>query len=102
MTSTIKFQKYYVTNGAHKARVFYSHGQIYASPQDVALGAAGSLLECVTLYAKDYDRTLGKIFGARYENQTDSMTDYFDAGHVRIFPGEPLYQAALARCQLHA
>jgi hypothetical protein len=99
MANTIKFQKYYVTNGTDKARVFYSHGQIYASPRDAALGAAGALRECVTLYAKDYDRTLGKIFGDRYENNTDTMSDYIDEGHVRIFPGDPLYAAALARCK---
>jgi hypothetical protein len=95
----IKFQKFYVTNGEVKAKVFYSAGQIYA---DVKAGSAGGLRDCVTLYAKGYDRALGKVFADLYQNDTDLMTDYFDKGSVRFFPGDELYEAALARCEQNA
>jgi hypothetical protein len=82
----IKFQKFYVTNGQTKARVFYSKGKLIDGR------------ECVTLYAKDYGHNLGHIFADGYQNDTDLMTDYFDKGLVRIFPDQPHYAAALARC----
>lgn len=84
----IKFQKFYVTNGETKARVHYHHGNLTDGR------------ECVTLYAKDYGHDLGAVFAdvADYQNDTDSMTDYFEKGRVRIFPDSPLYPAALARC----
>lgn len=81
----IKMMKHYVTDGQHKARVLYSHGTLIDGR------------ECVTLYAKDYTRDLGRIFPSRYQNDTDTMTDYFDEGHVRIFPNDPLFEAAKAR-----
>ena len=85
-TPQIKFQKYYVAAGADKARVFYSKGALIDGRQ------------CVTLYAKDYGNALGRIFADGYQNDTDLMTDYFDKGLVRIFPDQPHYAAALARC----
>jgi hypothetical protein len=96
-TNAVKFHKFYVTNGSVKARVFYSHGQIYNSVKD---GVAGGLRECVTLYAKDFDsgRALAQILSAGYQNDTDLMSDYFDEGRTRLFPGDALYAAALARC----
>lgn len=79
----IKFNKYHVTNGQIKSRVSYSIGN----------RIDGKV--CVTLYAKDYDRSLGKIFNAEYKNDTDSMTDYFDQGNVVLFAEHPLYEKAL-------
>jgi hypothetical protein len=92
----IKFQKHYVTNGTDKARVSYSSGEIFAN---VKLGAAGGLRKCVTLYAKDYKagRLLGPMF-ENYQNDTDICSDYFETGRVRLFPGDAMYDAALARC----
>lgn len=95
-TKAIKFQKFYVTDGKVKARVSYSNGQIYVRQPDGTNG----LRECITLYAKDYSRALGAIFGDSYQNDTDSQTDYFDEGRVRIFPGDALYPAAKERCDL--
>lgn len=86
----IRFMKHYVTDGAIKARVFYT---------DTAL-VNGK--RCVTLYARDYSRNLGKIFGDAYANATDYMTDYFDEGHVRIPTEHELYAAALARVRVAA
>jgi hypothetical protein len=81
----IKFQKFYVTNGVEKARVWYSKSaRIDGRPH-------------VTIYAKDYDRALGRIFADGYRNDTDTMTDYFDKGSVVLFDDHPLYSAALSR-----
>lgn len=84
----VKFNKYNVTNGAVKARVHYS-------VNNRTDGRA-----CVTIYAKDYDRKLGEVFGGEgYTNETDLMTDYFDKGRVVLFADHPLYAAALARAK---
>ena len=81
----IKFMKYYVTNGAIKARVFYSISSRTDGREDV------------TIYAKDYTRILGKIFGSDYKDETDSMSDYYDEGSVTLFKDHPLYAGALER-----
>lgn len=83
--SQIRFLKHSVTNGAIKARIHYSAFRMVTTGQD-----------CVTLYAKSFDdgRKLAQIFDAGYENDTDSQTDYFEKGRVRILAGQPLYEAA--------
>ncbi len=81
----IKFNKYHVTNGVIKSRVFYS------------LDNRSDGKKCVTIYARDYDRSLGKIFGSDYKNDTDLMTDYFDEGNVTLFEDHQLYEKALKR-----
>ncbi len=78
----IKFNKFNVTDGTIKARVYYS------------LDNRIDGRKVVTLYAKDYDRNLGKLFADSYENKTDSMTDYFETGTVRLFEDHPLYAVA--------
>jgi hypothetical protein len=84
---SIKFQRYYVTNGAVKARVWYSlDNNVSGRP-------------VVTIYAKDYDRKLGVIIPSGYENDTDYQSDYFDKGRVRLFEDHPLYSAARARAE---
>lgn len=84
----IKFMKYYVTNGDCKAKVFYSNApRVYGR-------------KSVTLYARDYTRNLGRIFD-EYINETDSCTDYFEAGRVEFFEDHPFYGQALARCANH-
>lgn len=85
----IKFNKYNVTNTAtkDKARVHYSlDGRIDGR-------------KCVTLYAKNYDRNLGKILPNQYINETDSMTDYFEKGRVVLFEDHPLYADARKRAE---
>lgn len=81
----IKFNKHNVTNGKIKARVWYS------AHVHVSTGR-----NCVTLSEKNYGRNLHEIF-ATVENNTDWMTDYFENSRVRIFEGDALYAAALAR-----
>jgi hypothetical protein len=85
----IKFQKFYVTNGVEKARVHYS------------LDNRVDGKKAVTVYAKDYGHALGRVFAdaANYQNDTDTMTDYFDKGRVVLFEGHSLYPAARARAE---
>jgi len=84
----IRFMKHYITDGEHKARVFYSAYRMTTTKQ-----------LCVALYAKDYTNDLHKLFPADYENRTDIQSDYFEKGTVRILEGDPLYEAALARAK---
>lgn len=82
---SVKFLKHCVksTETGIKARVWYS------------LDNRSDGRKVVTIYAKDYDRALGKVFAdGSYENKTDSMTDYFDQGTVRLFEDHPLYKEA--------
>lgn len=89
----IKFQKHYVTDGAAKVRVFYSDGQVYARDEN----GKQVLRDCVSLYDKDYGHGLRALFADQYQNDTDTMTDYFDKGRVRFFPGHPFYDLVKAR-----
>lgn len=84
---TIKFNKYHVTDGTLKARVWYS------------LDNRADGRKCVTLYAKDYDDALGRLFVYQYKNDTDIMTDYFEKGRAVLFEDHPLYQSARARAE---
>lgn len=79
----IKFQKFRIVDDVTKvsARVFYS------------LDNRVDERKCVTIYAKDYDRKLGQIF-SDYQNDTDTMTDYFDQGKVVLFEDHKLYDQA--------
>lgn len=78
----IKFNKYNVTNGKIKARVHYS------------LDNRIDRRKCVTIYAKDYSDSLGKVFESEYQNNTDMRTDYFEKGKVVLFENHPLYTVA--------
>jgi len=82
---TIKFNKYHVTNGIIKAKVTYS------------VDNRIDKRKCVTLYANEWNRNLGKIFHDEYKNETDSQIDYFDQGEVTLFEDHPLYLAARSR-----
>lgn len=86
--STIKFRQYYITDGVTKARVSYM------------ISGRTDGRECVTIYDKDWSRDLGKIFKESYINDTDSMTDYFDQGHVCLFADSPFYTEALRVAQV--
>lgn len=83
----IKFNKYNVTNGTDKAKISYS------------LDNRGDHRPCVTLYAKDYNRVLGRIFNNEYTNNSDMMTDYFEKGRVVLFDDHPLYATARAQAE---
>ena len=83
----MKFLKFCVANGTARAKVHYS------------LDNRADGRKCVTIYARDYSRTLGEIFAAEYVNDTDSQSDYFDKGRVTIFEGHALYAAARDRAE---
>lgn len=82
----IKFNKYNVTNGTVKARVRYS------------IDNRVDGRKCVTIYDKDWERNLGKIF-SEYQNDTDSREDYFDRGRVNLFEDHPLYKQARKKAE---
>ena len=83
----IKFNKHNVRNTETnaKARVHYS------VTTDIKNRKA------VFIYAKDYGHALRNVMPEAYENNTDTMTDYFETGTVRLYEGDNLYEAALAR-----
>lgn len=83
----IKFNMHNVTDGTHKARVFYSAYVLQSGGVNV-----------VVLYARDYNGgdALRAMFADLYKNETDLQSDYFDKGSVRIPEGHALYAAALA------
>lgn len=82
----ISLKKYYVTDGITKSRVTYSASiDIYGN-------------ECVFIRAKDWDRSLGKIFKEEYKNNTDSRDDYFEQGRVKLIKSHQLYSLAMNRC----
>jgi hypothetical protein len=85
----IKFNKYNVTNGSLKARIFY------------ALDNRTDGRKVVTLYAKDWQsgRALGEMLTEAYENNTDMQSDYFEKGIVRLFEDHPLYAPARIRAE---
>ncbi len=85
--TTVKFNKFNVTNGTDKARVFYS------------LDGHVSGRKVVTLYAKGYAQGLGKMFAGEVKNASDSTTDYFEKDTVRLFEDHPLYGVARARVE---
>lgn len=91
VVESVKFNKHHVRDMSTnvKARVHYS------------LDNRIDGRNCVTIYAKDYDRSLGKVIPSSYKNETDSMTDYFDQGKVVIFEDNPLYNVAREAVNKH-
>ena len=80
--SEIKFRKYFVSNGHIKARITYS------------INTRIDGKACVTLYAKDYNRDLGKIFKEYYINESDMREDYSEQGRVILFEDNKYYLEA--------
>lgn len=77
----MRFGKHFVAKNGIKARVSYN------------LDNRVDGRKCVTIYAKDYDRSLGRIFQELYKNDTDTQSDYFDKGRVTLFEDHPMYKA---------
>ncbi len=88
-TRTIRFNKYYVTDGTTKARCSYS------------LDNRCDGRKCVTIYGKDYEHrgNVGAIFPDEVQNNTDSQTDYFEKDRVVLFEDHPHYAAARKRAE---
>jgi hypothetical protein len=85
---TIKFQKYYVTDGVIKVNVRYSLDN---------MGPHGS--KCVAIFAKEYGDDLGQVFPDEYKNDSDHMSDYCVHGRVILYENHQLYAAARARVE---
>jgi hypothetical protein len=82
--SEIKFMQHAIRRGPKKARIHYS------------IDNRTDRRPVVTLYAKDHEagEALARILPEAYENKTDSSSDYFDKGTVRLFEDHPLYRQA--------
>lgn len=81
--SSIVFRKHFVrdTETNEKAKVHYS------------LDNRIDGRKCVTIYEKDYERNLHKIFENATDN-SDIMTDYIEFSKVVLFESHPLYNEA--------
>ena len=82
----IKLMKHCATDGANKVRVHYSR-----------FNRASDGRECVTIYAKTVLDDMTAVFGTRTKNNSDVMSDYFECDRVVLFPGDELWDQAVAR-----
>lgn len=80
----VKFVWNGIRVGGKLHRAFYSDGELRNHP-------AGTL----TIYARDYG-PLPRIDGLNVQNDSDSMTDYFETDRIRVTPGNLHYRAVLA------
>lgn len=66
---------------------FYSNGALLRHP-------AGT----ITIYHKEHVGRFSKEIAEQFaiENDTDSMTDYFESDRIRVLPTHPLYAAVKA------
>ncbi len=62
-------------------RAWYSKGRFKNYPEDT-----------ITIYARDYE-SLPQDPDLQVENNTDTMTDYFEKDRVRITPSNKYYDA---------
>ena len=100
MNELIRFLAHSVKKGSLKARVYYSAGEVLIADADGIKRRATA--KAVTIYAKDYDGILANIFTSfLYQNNTNTITDYFEKGRVCLREGHPLYLAALERANLN-
>jgi hypothetical protein len=54
--------------------------------------------ETITIYAKDYG-SFPAIEGLTIENNSDSMTDYFEKDRIRVYPNSRWYDEVKAACE---
>lgn len=77
------------TKGAKLQKCWYSGGELLRHP-------AGT----ITIYARDYSHFSDKVRACfKVENDTDTMTDYFDNDRIRVIPSHPLYSRVKAAMQ---
>jgi len=74
----IKFFKNAIKYDGKRIRVWYSKGRLTNYPEGT-----------ITIYAKDYGSQLP--IELKPENDTDSMTDYFDKDRARVEPESKYY-----------
>jgi hypothetical protein len=75
-------------------KVNYSEGALLNHPEGT-----------ITIYARDYIRFSAEVREAfTVENNSDSMTDYFEQDRIRVVPSHPLYaqvKAAVEKRKAH-
>lgn len=79
--NVVKFNLYNVTHIVTKAKC-----RVYYSLDNRADGR-----KCITLFSKCILESLKPIFGDIVQNNTDSMSDYFEKDRVTIFEDHPCY-----------
>ena len=85
MATSIKFNLYNVTNANNKAKAKVSY----------SLDNRVDERKCVTIYGKSVLENLYNVFPiSLVENDSDSMTDYFESDQVTLFEDSPFYDAA--------
>jgi len=65
-------------------RCWYSTGKLLNSPEGT-----------VTIYGKEYYPGIPQIEGLQIQNNSDSMTDYFEKDRIRVEPTNPHYSAVM-------
>ena len=90
MANTVKF----LWNGIKVDGVLY---RAYYYKEDYTT-SSGIPKDTITLYAKDYS-SIPQIEGLQIENDSDSMTDYFETDQIRIYPNNKYYNDALSAYQ---
>ncbi len=92
----IKFNKYHVINTKtkQKARIHYNH-----SKELRLLGKPPRKINHVTIYEKDFEWNLKKVFPQEYANNSEGFVSGKQLSIV-ILEGSPLYTAARAQVQI--
>ena len=92
MNKELKFMYNGIKLEGKSYRAYYSIGQLTNRPENT-----------ITIYAMEYSH-LPRIAELTVENNTDSMTDYFQKDRIRIEPTDKLYTevyAAYIKQQAH-
>lgn len=75
--------------GAKLQKAWFSSGELVGYPSGT-----------ITIYARDYCSFSAKVNACfRVQNDTDTMTDYFDSDRIRVIPSHPLYPVVQAAMQ---
>lgn len=83
----IKFNKYCVSNGVTKAKVWYS---TYKNKEGRSV---------VCLIEKECSRNILDVFPDLAKNESDCRIDYFEDSTVRFLEGSQYYDAALEQAK---
>ena len=76
-------------NGGQLQKAWYSYSNLINYPE-----------QTITIYAKNYRRfsaEISEVFDV--QNNSDSMTDYFECDKIRVTPDHPLYAQVLEACK---
>jgi hypothetical protein len=85
-TQQVRFQQHAIIVNGKRYGVRYQSGALRSYPEGT-----------ITVYAKEYGY-IPRVDGMMIENNTDSMTDYFEKDTIRITPDSIYYNDALQAC----